>query len=39
VCRALGQHIEDDGSITELEGVEVDEAEALRLIIESGERW
>lgn len=39
VCRALGQHVEEDGSITRIEGAPVDEDLALRLILKYGEEW
>ena len=37
VCRAMGQHVEEDGTVVQVEGAPVDTDEAVRLILERGE--
>ena len=37
VCRALGQRVEEDGQVVDVEGASVDLAEAWRLLLEHGE--
>ena len=37
VCRALGQHVEEDGRVVDVEGASADLGEAWRLLLEHGE--